>query len=293
MPMTPPPDTFTMTPLQPGKILATLGAMQNSLSRTSQRIAQYVLQNPQQVMTLTIAGLARDARAGEASIVRFCRLLGYHGFQDFKRDLTIELARTERLLDADITPDDDVNDIGARLQETVNSVLSQTRTLLDASQMRQAVDALLNAPAVYLFGVGSSGISAQEMKHKLVRIGLRADALHNHHDMAMQAALLREGDVAIGISHSGACAETVNALRLAKTAGASTVALTHNLATPLLEYADIVLINGHHQGELQGDSLATRVAQGFVLDMLYCLLVQARPDRARANKLKTVAALKR
>lgn len=83
------PEVFTVPPLQPGKILATLGAMQSSLSRTSQRIAQFILQHPQRTTTLTVAGLAQDARAGEASIVRFCRLLGYRGFQDFKRDLTI------------------------------------------------------------------------------------------------------------------------------------------------------------------------------------------------------------
>lgn len=281
-----------MTPLQPGKILATLGAMQSSLSRTSQRIAQYILQNPQRVMSLTVAGLAQDAQAGEASIVRFCRLLGYRGFQDFKRDLTIELARTDSLLDADITTEDDVGDIAVKLQEMVNNVLSQTRTLLDSLQVRMAADALLHAPAVILFGVGSSGISACEMQHKLMRIGLRAVALHNHHDMAMQAALLRPGDVAIGISHSGVSSETVKALRLAKAAGVTTIGLTHNLATPLLEHADITLINGHHQGALQGDSLATRMAQAFVLDVVYSLMVQARPEQARANKMKTMAALK-
>ncbi|WP_312317518.1 MurR/RpiR family transcriptional regulator [Atlantibacter hermannii] len=285
-------EVFTVPPLQPGKILATLGAMQSSLSRTSQRIAQFILQHPQRTTTLTVAGLAQDARAGEASIVRFCRLLGYRGFQDFKRDLTIELARSDTMLDVDITPDDDVDAVSAKLQETVHSVLSQTRTLLDAQQVRHAVAALLKAATVYLFGVGSSGISAREMKHKLMRVGLRAVALQDNHEMAMQAALLGTGDVAIAISHSGASPETVKALRLAKQAGATTIALTHHLGTPLLEQADIALINGHHQGELQGDSLATRVAQAFVLDMIYSLLVQARPDQARANKLKTMAALK-
>lgn len=281
-----------MPPLQPGKILATLGAMQSSLSRTSQRIAQYVLHHPQRATTLTVAGLAQETRAGEASVVRFCRLLGYRGFQDFKRDLTIEMARSDSLLDVDITPQDDVAEIGAKLHETINSVLTQTRTLLDGQQLRQARDALLNARAIYLFGVGSSGISAREMKYKLMRVGLRATALQDNHEMAMQAALLQQGDLVIAISHSGASAETVKALRLAKQAGATTLALTHNLATPLLEHADITLINGHHQGELQGDSLATRVAQAFVLDMLYSLLVQARPEQARASKLKTMAALK-
>lgn len=280
-----------MPPLKPGKILVTLGAMQSSLSRTSQRIAQYILQNPQQITSLAIAGLAQEAQVGEASIVRFCRLLGYRGFQDFKRDLTIELARSNPLLDVDIQPDDDVTAIGTKLHETVNGVLAQTMTLLDPEQVRRAVSALLTASTVYLFGVGSSGISAEEMKHKLMRIGLKADALDNNHLMPMQATLLRPGDVAFGISHSGTSLETVKALRLAQEAGATTIALSNNLGTQLLDYADITLINGHYQGALQGDSLATRVAQAFVLDVIYSLLVQARPDIARANKIKTLKAL--
>ncbi|WP_431225089.1 MurR/RpiR family transcriptional regulator [Serratia sp. L9] len=282
---------FTMPPLKPGKILVTLGAMQSSLSRTSQRIAQYILQNPQQITSLAIAGLAQEAQVGEASVVRFCRLLGYRGFQDFKRDLTIELARSNPLLDVDIQPDDDVTAIGSKLHETVNGVLAQTMTLLDPEQVRRAVSALLTASTVYLFGVGSSGISAEEMKHKLMRIGLKADALDNNHLMSMQATLLRPADVAFGISHSGTSPETVKALRLAQEAGATTIALSNNLGTQLLDYADITLINGHYQGELQGDSLATRVAQAFVLDVIYGLLVQARPDIARANKIKTLKAL--
>lgn len=280
-----------MPPLKPGKILVTLGAMQSSLSRTSQRIAQYILQNPQQITSLAIAGLAQEAQVGEASVVRFCRLLGYRGFQDFKRDLTIELARSNPLLDVDIQPDDDVTAIGTKLHETVNGVLAQTMSLLDPEQVRRAVSTLLTASTVYFFGVGSSGISAEEMKHKLMRIGLRADALDNNHQMSMQATLLRPGDVAFGISHSGTSPETVKALRLAQEAGAITIALSNNLGTQLLDYADITLINGHYQGALQGDSLATRVAQAFVLDVIYSLLVQARPDIARANKIKTLKAL--
>ncbi|HEI8868215.1 TPA: MurR/RpiR family transcriptional regulator [Serratia odorifera] len=282
---------FTMPPLKPGKILVTLGAMQSSLSRTSQRIAQYILQNSQQTTSLAIAGLAQEAQVGEASVVRFCRLLGYRGFQDFKRDLTIELARNNPLLDVDIQPDDDVTAIGTKLHETVNGVLAQTMTLLDPEQVRRTVSALLAASTVYLFGVGSSGISAEEMKHKLMRIGLKADAFDNNHLMSMQATLLRPADVAFGISHSGTSPETVKALRLAQEAGATTIALSNNLGSQLLDYADITLINGHYQGELQGDSLATRVAQMFVLDMIYGLLVQARPDMARANKMKTLKAL--
>ncbi|MDN6549259.1 MAG: MurR/RpiR family transcriptional regulator [Enterobacterales bacterium] len=282
--------------LKPGKILDTLGAMQNSLTRVAQRIAQYILRAPQRVTQLSIAELSRETQAGEASVIRLCRTLGYKGFQDFKMDLAIELATGEPeanapLLDAEIGDIDDAHTIGLKLQNTINNVLSETLNLLDMHQVGQVVEALRNSQSVYIFGVGSSGITAEDMKHKLMRIGLRVDAVTNNHFMYMQATLLNAGDVAIAISHSGSSPETVHALTLAKQAGATTVALTHNLGSPLSEVADFSLINGNRQGTLQGDSIGTKTAQLFVLDLLYTLLVQAAPEQARETKLRTMRAL--
>lgn len=282
--------------LKPGKILDTLGAMQNSLTRVAQRIAHYILQSPLRVTQLSIAELSRETQAGEATVIRFCRTLGYKGFQDFKMDLAIELATSDAeasspLLDAEIAASDDAHTIGRKLQNTINNVLSETLNLLDMQQVSLVVDALRNSQSVYIFGVGSSGITAEDMKHKLMRIGLRVDAVTNNHFMYMQATLLKAGDVAIAISHSGDSNETVHALKLAKQAGATTVALTHNLGSPLSETADFSLINGNRQGTLQGDSMGTKTAQLFVIDLLYTLLVQAAPEQARETKLRTMAAL--
>ncbi|MEG1350787.1 MAG: MurR/RpiR family transcriptional regulator, partial [Hafnia sp.] len=267
-----------------------------SLTRVAQRIAHYILQSPLRVTQLSIAELSRETQAGEATVIRFCRTLGYKGFQDFKMDLAIELATSDAeasspLLDAEIAASDDAHTIGRKLQNTINNVLSETLNLLDMQQVSLVVDALRNSQSVYIFGVGSSGITAEDMKHKLMRIGLRVDAVTNNHFMYMQATLLKAGDVAIAISHSGDSNETVHALKLAKQAGATTVALTHNLGSPLSETADFSLINGNRQGTLQGDSMGTKTAQLFVIDLLYTLLVQAAPEQARETKLRTMAAL--
>ncbi|MCS3434338.1 MurR/RpiR family transcriptional regulator [Klebsiella sp. BIGb0407] len=282
--------------LKPGKILDTLGAMQNSLTRAAQRISQYILTSPRHATQLSIAELSRETQAGEATIIRFCRTLGYKGFHEFKMDLAIELATAEPnnsspMLDAEISTSDDAHTIGLKLQNTINNVLSETLNLLDMVQVGKVVDALRASNSVYIFGVGSSGITAEDMKHKLMRIGLRVDAVTNNHFMYMQAALLKAGDVAIAISHSGESQETVHTLKLARQGGATTVALTHNLGSPLSEVADFCLINGNRQGMLQGDSIGTKTAQLFVLDLLYTLLVQAAPEQARESKLRTMSAL--
>ena len=288
--------TTPTSPVKAGKILDTLGAMQSSMTRVGKSIAQYVIASPHKVTQLSIADLSEEVNAGEASVIRFCRQLGYKGFQNFKMELAIELAMNDSddnstLLEAEIQKNDDAHTIGLKLQGAISTVLSETLNLLDMEQVERVVEALHTCNCAYIFGVGASGLTAEEMKHKLMRIGLRVDALTNNHFMYMQAALLKVGDVAIGISHSGHSPETAHALDLARQAGATTVALTHNLGSPLSKVADITLINGNRQGRLQGDSIGTKTAQLFVLDLIYTLLVQRDPEAARANKLRTMDAL--
>ena len=81
---------------KPGKILDALGAMQNSLTRSAQRIAAYILAQPAQVTQLSIADLSALTQAGEATIIRFCRTLGYKGFQDFKMEMPMSKRVTIR-----------------------------------------------------------------------------------------------------------------------------------------------------------------------------------------------------
>ena len=281
--------------IQVGKILDTLGSLRDSLTPSARRIADYVLVQPQRVTELSIAELAQQATVGEASIIRFCRALNFKGFQDLKMKLAIEVAtphETEKhMLDTELTADDDAEHIGRKLQQTINNVLGETLNLLDFSELEAVARALQQQKRIYFFGVGSSGITAEDAKNKLMRIGFDVDALTNNHFMYMKAALLNRDDVAIGISHSGTSKETIKALALAKECGATTVALTHNPLSPLAELSDYVLINGNRQGQLQGDSIGTKITQLFVLDMLYTLLVRDNPQHTRQQKYKTTQAL--
>ncbi|MCD9506259.1 MurR/RpiR family transcriptional regulator [Photobacterium phosphoreum] len=281
--------------IQVGKILDTLGSLRDSLTPSARRIADYVLAQPQRVTELSIAELSQQAKVGEASIIRFCRVLNFKGFQDLKMKLAIEVATPndveKHMLDTELTADDNAEHIGRKLQQTINNVLGETLNLLDFSELEAVARAFQQQKRIYFFGVGSSGITAEDAKNKLMRIGLDVDALTNNHFMYMKASLLSGEDIAIGISHSGTSKETIKALALAKACGAITVALTHNPLSPLAELSDHVLINGNRQGQLQGDSIGTKITQLFVLDMLYTLLVRDDPDHTRQQKYKTTQAL--
>ncbi|MFB2709893.1 MurR/RpiR family transcriptional regulator [Aeromonas veronii] len=282
-------------PIKTGKVLDMMGSMLESMTPSARRIADFVQQNAEEVTKLSIAELSHKVDAGDATIIRFCRLLGFKGFQDFKMDLAIELSSLHQndrsILDTDIAPYDNVELIGQKLQQCIHNVLSETLNLLSFQTMETVANQLREARGIYIFGVGSSGITAEEAKNKFMRIGLNVDALTNNHFMYMKATLLQSCDLAIGISHSGSSVETIKALRLAKEAGAYTVALTHNPKSTLCEYADAVLLNGNRQGQMQGDSIGTKIAQLYVLDLLYTLLVKDDISASIDKKQRTTRAL--
>ncbi|WP_439286973.1 MurR/RpiR family transcriptional regulator [Lonepinella sp. BR2357] len=274
------------------KILDTIGALQSSLTKTEKRIAEQILATPELLAQSSLSEIARTLGVGEATFIRFCRSLGFKGFSDFKLDFAIEIATQSQqpvnLLDTNIGPKDKPRQIAAKLQNVINRVVGETINLLDFDELNKVVKAMRQAKRIFLFGVGSSGVIANGAKNKLMRIGFQVDAENNNHFMYMQASLMRKGDVVIGISHSGTSPETTKALEIAKEAGAVTVAITHNLRSPITKVSDYVLNNGNRQGQLQGDSVGTQITQLFVLDLIYALLVQAEQEKATQSKQKTV-----
>jgi len=254
-----------------GNILNTISSLYRSLTKTEKKIADAILLNPDLAVQAPLAEIAAHLEVGEATFVRFCRTLGFKGFSDFKLELSIELATKAH-----------------KLKSAINNVMDETINLLDFEQLEEAVKAIQQANRVFLFGVGTSGITAEDAKNKLMRIGVQVDATGNNHFMYMQASLLTKKDVAIGLSHSGYSQETTHTMKIAKENGAKTIAITHSLRSPITEYADLVLVNGNKQGKLQGDSIGTKIAQLFVLDLIYALLVQASQESAVKIKQKTL-----
>ncbi len=275
-----------------GKILDTIGALQTSLTKTEKKIASAILSQPELLNQCSLSEVATQLDVGEATFIRFCRTLGYRGYTDFKLDLAIELATQEKdkrvLVDEDLLEQNNAKEVADKVKESLVNVIDETLNLLNFDELEQVVREIKKAKRIFIFGVGSSGLTAEDFKFKLMRIGFQVDAMTNNHFMYMQSSLLKPSDLVIGISHSGYSEETNKALRLSKANGAVTVALTHNLRSPITDLADHVLINGNRQGLVQGDSLGTKMAQLFVLDLLYILLVQSDLEFALQQKQRTL-----
>lgn len=229
-------------------------------------IGDYVLLNPEAVIHMSISELALRASVGESTVIRFCRALGYEGYQEFKLRVAQDLVEPVEYIHENISFDDSIEDL--TIFQTNIKAVEDTMRSLDRGMVEVAAKALADAREIDLYGAGYSSFTALDGKLKFTRLGLTADCYGDGHLQVVAAASLRAGDVAIGISHSGSTKDVVDSLAAARHSGAVTIAITNFSPSPLTKIADIVLLTASPDTPSGGEVLTSRIAQLCVIDVL-------------------------
>ncbi|PFG43844.1 RpiR family transcriptional regulator [Isoptericola jiangsuensis] len=267
-----------------GDLLVRLRQMLPNLRPAEARIAETVLDDPTAVVGATIAELAGRAGASQASVVRFCRTVGYTGYPGFRIDLARTTSRRaaehERsgVAQGEIGRSDDVAEVVSKIAFHEARTIESTARAIDLDALEEAVRAVAGADRVDVYGVGASGLTAQDLAQKLSRIGIACVAPVDSHQQLQSAALLAPGSVAIGVSHTGRTVEVHQSLTLARARGATTVAVTGFPSSPLADTADVVLATSVRETQFRTGALASRIAQLAVVDFLFVNVAQRRFD---------------
>ena len=256
-----------LAPPKAGCLIRITSAIE-SLKPSERSIADFVLQNPEAVMHMSISEASQSIGVGESTIIRFCRVLGYKGYQDFKLRLAQDLVEPVHYIHENVSFDDNPEDLAKKVFQTNLKAVENTMKALDPETVEVAAKFLAEARRVNIYGVGFSSFTAHDAKLKLARLGLLVDAFGDAHLQAMAAVSLKNGDVAIGISHSGSTKDVVDALTAAHKAGAATIAITNFSPSPLTRAADIVLLTAAPESAFGGEVLTSRIAQLCVVDVL-------------------------
>jgi DNA-binding MurR/RpiR family transcriptional regulator len=264
------------------------------LARAEKRVATIVLADPASIARRSITDVADAAGTSETTVTRFCKAIGVGGYPDLRIALAADTARTssrDRRLGSDIGPDDSVGHIIAKVAYADSKAVEETAGQLDAEALQRVVDAVASARRVDLYGVGASAFVALDLQQKLHRIGLTCFAWSDTHIALTSAAVLHAGDVAIGISHTGATNETVEALRLARRHGATTAAITNFARSPITEVADHVLTTAVRETTYRSGAMASRIGQLTVIDCLFIGVAQRHMDLTRTALEATYEAV--
>lgn len=275
-----------------------LRALMPSLAPAEQRVARRVLDDPQAVAASTITELAGRCRTSETTVIRFCRAVGFNGYPALRLTLATELGRAQResdvarVLSSDIGPGDDLDQVVEKIAFADARAVEETAQQLDVQVLHGVVDAMVSAARVDVYGVGASAFVALDFQQKLHRIGQVAFAWPDPHVAVTSAALLDSGDVAVGISHSGATRDTLDALALARRRGATTVALTNFPRSPLADVAHHVLTTAARETTFRSGATASRLAQLTVVDCIFVGVAQRTYERSQAALQATHEAVR-
>jgi DNA-binding MurR/RpiR family transcriptional regulator len=260
-------------------VLPRLRGLLPGLSGATGRVAEEVLRDPAGVARLTIAELAARTETSLATITRFCRLAGFANYADMRVRLATENGRAEGakatgFVDGEIAADDSLQQVLNVIVSADVLALQETASQLDLAVTAAVADAIADARRIDLYAVGGSVSVAREFQQQLHMIGRPTWCWSDVHAAMTSALQLRQGDVAVAITHSGDTREVVESLKLARQQGATTVTLTNYPTSATATIADFVLTTATRDTSFRRESLAARHAQLVILDCLYVAVAQ-------------------
>ena len=247
-----------------------------ALPPAEQRVAELVLADPRSFATLPVTELAVRANVSKPTVVRFCRSVGYDGLTDFKRKLAGSVNEGVPFVHRAVDEDDKPNDIVVKVIDNAVSALLKYRNDAAAHAFERALAALAAAGQggrrIEFYGVGNSGIVAQDAQHKFFRLGVNAMAISDGHVQVMSATMLQPGDCVVIISNSGRSRDLIDAAEIARKKGATVIFITAS-GSPLAQMGQaggnqILLPVDHPEDFDRYSPMVSRLLHLVVIDIL-------------------------
>ncbi len=250
-------------------IIAKIHNKFKDLTQTEQKIATYILNNPTQTIRLTAKDLATVCGSAPSAVIRFCKSLDIDGFSEFKILLAAEMGDGEKK-DIGKLPSfastDSVKDVFGKVFASGIHTLKDTLDMIDIQNVTDIARVIKNANRVFLFGVGTSSVIVIDAQYRFSQLGLNVTGCTDALFMNVTAINMKEGDVAIGISHSGRTKAVVDAMLRAKQSGATTVAITSFQSSPLAVNADYAVSVFADEENYPVEAVSARVAHMCLID---------------------------
>lgn len=259
------------------------------LAENQRKIAQFILENPENVLNLSSQQLAEILDVSQSAIVKFSQKVGVKGYPALKLALSEIIGRqqlNENLphiaLHNRIAPDDSLMVVAQKLAIEKNNSITETTKHIDFKAFERIVEMVDQAQRVQIVGIGGSGLTAKDLSYKLQKIGITTLVESDHHVQIAAALTLSADDVQIVISFTGKRKDMLTAANIAHKQGARIIAITHGRESPLAQIADYVLESVAEENEWRSSSISSRTAQNTITDLLFMALLQRRETKAKS-----------
>ncbi|HGQ7519339.1 TPA: MurR/RpiR family transcriptional regulator, partial [Streptococcus pneumoniae] len=224
-------------------------------------MADYILVRDSEIVYETSSEIVSKVKVGEGTLNRFCKKIGYSGFQELKLKMTKDILELEsQKMSSDTFIDE--------IKNNYLSIVESTRKLIDGRQIELAIKLIREANQILIIGVGSSGNAAREFESSLLRIGIISKTVIDTHFQLMHTALLKDNDLIIAFSLSGSTKEVEETLLNAKRKNVKIISITNYSSRNIAKLSDCVLLISKKESYLEGGSLMAKASQLFIIDVI-------------------------
>lgn len=259
-------------------------------------LADFILENPMIVRSLSIKKLSLESGVSLATVSRFCKHMSLDGYHEFKLELAKSLAIAGQPSPGqlDISRDDTLTEVVSKVADIHHQALSSAMKCINHTALSQICDLIDEADDVHFVGIGDMLLLAMSAKLQFMYISTK---FHSNFDPSIQAlstCMMNEKSLVIIFSYTGEVSVTVELAKMAKENHAHIVVISRYSKSSLTKFADLSLVCGVPKGIYQYSSLPLLTGFHYIIDLLYTEYCRRHPEAAEENREKTAGiALKR
>lgn len=238
------------------------------LTNAEKKVADYIISESTSIPELTVAELGKKAGVAGSAVIRFCKKIGFTSFANMKLRVAVELIGQEHPYSPSVRKGDNVITIADKVFASGIKTLRDTAKMLDKVALSRLVEAISQASKIFIFGIGTSAPLVSDAAYRLMQLGFSVFYSSDVVAMKMLTMNIEPNDLAIGISHSGRTAATVDTLKLAKQQKAQTACITSFMESPLFMCSDFGITVYSEESSYPVEAISSRVAHICVMDTI-------------------------
>lgn len=273
------------------EVLIRLKDNRDEMNPAEKNVADYILHDPEKASSLSIHKLAEKSYVSTSAVIRMCRDIGYEGYRDFRRALTMEIAvdQSDQLSSDvdDLVQGDSVSDIARKITAMNIAALKDTLALNDPENIETCVHQMQKANRILFYGIGSSWLAARDLYQKLLRQNKTCIINEGWHMQLLTARNSLPDDLGIIFSNSGQTDEVIQCMQALKKNHTPMIAITRSVKTPVYRLADYHLYTTSSQSTGQTAGMSFRISQLNVIDILYSSYAGSDYDQSMQMVRKT------
>ena len=251
-----------------------ISVLNDTFTKSERALADHIVRDADSVVMKTITELAGESDSfSTASITRFCKKIGLSGYSELRLELAKEMATDNARRQIVADGENLVPGLVSTVVDASASAINDMKYVLSDDVIKKAVHEILSASSITLAGIGASALVAQDLRQKLLRLGIRSLFDADQDVVKVTLSSGRSKDLLIAISYSGTTRETLDAVNIAKENGMRVLAMTKKGDNPISEQADVTVPVSENEALLREGATLSRLQMLVAVDMIYRALI--------------------